>query len=115
MKRRKKKNSIGHFPDKKKLQRIRDKFSDLDFKGGNIDLPQNATEVDRVKYQLCQLIARYKRESGLLQKDIAAEIGVDDSRISDILRGKIESFSLDRLIEYAKKIHPNLRVEIIAA
>jgi predicted XRE-type DNA-binding protein len=71
--------------------------------------------VDRAKYQLCQLIARYQRERGLLQKDIARRIGVDESRISDILRGKIESFTLDRLIGYAEKLHPGLRVHVIAA
>lgn len=37
----------------------------------------------------------------------------DESRISDILRGKIESFTLDRLIGYAEKLHPGLKVEII--
>ncbi len=46
---------------------------------------------------------------------IARRIGVDESRISDILRGKIESFTLDRLIGYAEKLHPGLRVQFIAA
>ena len=71
--------------------------------------------MERAKYQLCQLIGKYQREHGLLQKEIADKIGVDESRISDILRGKIESFTLDRLISYAEKLHPRLRVEINAA
>ena len=72
-------------------------------------------EVDRAKYQLCQFIATYQREHGLLQKDIARQIGVDESRISDILRGRIAGFTLDRMIGYAKKLHPGLRVRVIAA
>jgi len=71
--------------------------------------------VERAKYQLCQLIGKYQREHGLLQKEIAEKLGVDESRISDILRRKIESFTLDRLISYAEKLHPRLRVEINAA
>ena len=103
------------FPDEVTLKRIRERLSDPNYRGGNLALPKNATEVDRAKYQLCQLIARYQRERGLLQKDIARKIGVDESRISDILRGKIESFTLDRLISYAEKLHPGLRVQVIAA
>ncbi len=102
-------------PDERTLRRVRDKLSDLKYSGGNRALPANATEVERAKYQLCQIIARHRREHGLLQREIAEKIGVDESRISDILRGKIESFTLDRLIGYAEKLHPGLRVEINAA
>ena len=103
------------FPDEVTLKRIREKLSDPNYRGGNLALPKNATEVDRAKYQLCQLIARYQREHALLQKDIARKIGADESRTSDILRGKIESFTLDRLISYAEKLHPRLRVQVTAA
>ena len=103
------------FPEERTLRRIRDKLSDVNYPGGNLALPANATEVERAKYQLCQLIAKYQRKHGMLQKEIADKIGVDESRISDILRGKIESFTLDRLIGYAEKLHPGLRVEIRAA
>jgi len=103
------------FPDEVALKRIREKLSDPKYQGGNLALPENATKVDRAKYQLCQLIARYQREHGLLQKDIARQIGVDESRVSAILRGKIESFTLDRLISYTEKLHPRLRVQVIAA
>ena len=103
------------FPDAVTLKRIREKLSDPKYTGGNLALPENATEVERAKYHLCQLIAKYQREHGLLQKDIARKLGVDESRISDILRGKIESFTLDRLIGYAEKLHPRLKVQVIAA
>ena len=103
------------FPDEKTLRRVRGKLSDVNYQGGNVALPANATEVDRAKYQLCQIIAKYQREHGLLQKVVAKKIGVDDSRISDILRGRFESFTLDRLVSYAEKLHPGLRVQISAA
>ena len=53
--------------------------------------------------------------NGLLQKEIAEKIGVDESRVSDILRGRLEDFTLDRLIGYTQKLHPTLRVQIDAA
>ena len=54
------------------------------------------------------LIARYQREHGVLQKDLARKIRVDESRVSDIFRGKIASFILDCLISYAEKFHSGL-------
>ena len=103
------------FPDTKMLTRIRKRLCDANYQGGNIALPKFAGEVDRAKYQICQLIARYQRKHGLLQKDTARQFGVDESRISDILPGRIEGFTLDRLISYAERLHPGLRVEVIAA
>ena len=103
------------FPVQRVLKRVRDRLSDPEYQGGNLALPADASEVDRAKLQTCQLIAKYQRENGLLQKDIAEKIGVDESRISDILRGRIEGFTLDRLIGYAEKLHPGLRIQIIAA
>lgn len=110
-----KKRSKDKFPDESTLKRIREKLSDPNYKGGNVALPSKANRVDRIKYELCQMIAKYKREHQILQKDIAERLGVDESRISDILRGKIEGFTLDRLIAYAEKLHPHLRVQIVAA
>ena len=112
MKAPRKKNA---FPDSKVLARIRKSLSDPNYQGGNLALPQSASGVDRAKYQICQLIAQYQREHGLLQKDVARRLGVDESRISDIVRGRIEGFTLDRLVGYAEKLHPGLRVQVIAA
>jgi len=112
MKAPRKKNA---FPDAKVLARIRETLSDPNYQGGNLALPQSASGADRAKYQICQLIARYQRKHGLLQKDIARQLSVDESRISEILRGRIEGFTLDRLIGYAEKLHPGLRVQVIAA
>ena len=109
------KKSGTKFPDENTLKRIRENLSDPNYEGGNIALPSGASEVDRTKYHLCQLIAKYQREHSLLQKQVAEKLGIDESRISDILRGKIESFTLDRLVSYAEKLHPKLRVRIDAA
>ena len=107
--------SNAYFPDAKTLSRVRNTLSDVKYQGGNVALPAKATQVVRAKYTLCQLIARYQREHGLLQKEVAAKIGVDESRVSDLLRGKCDSFTLDRLIGYAQKLHPALQIHIDAA
>jgi predicted XRE-type DNA-binding protein len=103
------------FPDKKTLKRVRDRLSDPNYGGGNYAVPANASKIDLAKYEICQLIAKYRRENDLMQKELAERIGVDESRISDILHGKIESFTLDRLVSYGEKIFPSLRINIQAA
>lgn len=103
------------FPDESILKSIREKLSDPSYKNGNVALAENATEVDKAKYQVCQLIAKYRREHNLTQRELAKQLEIDDSRISDILRGKMEGFTLDRLLGYAAKLHQNIRVQISAA
>ena len=105
----------AYFPDARTLRRVRNTLSDVKYQGGNVALPAKTTQVERAKYELCQLIGRYQREHGLLQKEVAEKIGVDESRVSDLLRGKCDNFTLDRLIGYAQKLHPALRVHIDAA
>jgi len=110
-----KKRSIAGFPDEKVLKRVREKLSDPAYEKGNLALSESATEVERAKYQLCQLIAKYQRENKLLQKQVADKLGIDESRISELLRGKTDSFTLDRLVSYAEKLYGNVRVKIVAA
>ena len=103
------------FPPESVLKHFRDKLSSPNYKKSSIALPENPTELERAKYELCQLITKYHREHKMKQKELAAKLGIDASRMSDILRGKIDSFTLDRLLGYAEKLHPRLRLKIVAA
>lgn len=106
---------IRKFPNAATLKKVRDKLSDPDYAGGNIALPANASEVERAKYKLCQLIAKYHREHELTQRQLAKKLDIDEARISEILRGKISSFTVDRLLGYAQKVFPRVKIEILAA
>ena len=111
----KNKKTVKKFPSAPTLKNIRDELSDLGYAGGNIALPDDASEVERAKYKLCQLIAEYLRDSELTQRDLAKKIEIDEARISDILRGKISSFTIDRLMLYTQKLYPQVKIEILAA
>ena len=50
-----------------------------------------------------------------MQKQVAEKLGIDEARISEILRGKIETFTLDRLVSYAETLYDNVQVKIVAA
>jgi predicted XRE-type DNA-binding protein len=110
-----KKKAAKRFPDAATLRKVRETLSDVTYKGGNLALPGNATEVERAKFQLCQLIARFRREHELTQRDLAGMLEIDEARISECLRCKIQGFTLDRLLGYAQKLYPNVKVDIRAA
>ena len=109
------KKPIKNFPSASTLKKVRDQLSDLAFPCGNIALPKDASEVERAKFKLCQLIAKYQREHELTQRALANKLDIDEARISEILRGKIDTFTVDRLMGYTQKLYPHIKIEILAA
>lgn len=55
-------------------------------------------------------IERYLKTSSLKQKDAAARLGVTQPRLNDLLKGKIEKFTLDALVNMLG--HAGMRVEL---
>ena len=109
------KNKSNKFPSEKILKEIREKYSDSNFDGGHWVVADDASVADHTKYQLCQYIIRYLRENELSQRDVAAKLGINEARISEIVRGRIDHFTVDRLIDYATQLYPDIKVEISAA
>ena len=52
----------------------------------------------RMRAQLMIEIERYVKKSGLSQTAVAKRLGVTQPRLNDLLRGKIDKFSLDALV-----------------
>jgi len=108
-----KKGKFGNaFPPEDVLKAMREKLSDPNYQGSNIAPPKSASKAERLKYDLSQMIARYRHEHNLLQKELAEKLGIDESRISEILRGKLEDFSLERLMGYVEVLYPHVRIGI---
>ena len=55
----------------------------------------------RARSELMMSLTEVIRECGITQGDAAALFGVTQPRISDLMRGKINLFSLDTLIDMA--------------
>ena len=64
------------------------------------DTPQQAASM-RAKAELMRALEQTIRQRGMTQQDAAALFGVTQPRISDLMRGKINLFSLDALIDMA--------------
>ena len=61
-----------------------------------------------LRSNLMTRIERYVKASGLSQKEAAARLGVTQPRLNDLLKGKIEKFSLDALVNMLG--HAGMRV-----
>ncbi len=64
------------------------------------DTPQHAASM-RARSELMMNLTEVIRERGMTQGDAAALFGVTQPRVSDLMRGKINLFSLDTLIDMA--------------
>ncbi|BBL35774.1 hypothetical protein Nstercoris_02050 [Nitrosomonas stercoris] len=71
--------------------------------------PQQATSM-KMRSQLLIILQKHLKNSGLTQSKAAKLLGVTQPRISDLMRGKIDLFSLESLIDMVASI--GLKVEI---
>jgi predicted XRE-type DNA-binding protein len=106
--------STVRYPDEKDIKSFMDQLSSDEVLGSSV-LPQNASESDKVKFKLCSKIVEYKLKHNLTQKELAEKLGLDEPETSRVLHYKIERYSIERLLNYAKILHPKLTLEIFAA
>jgi predicted XRE-type DNA-binding protein len=76
------------------------------------DLGFGAEEAANLKLRAMLMVEleKYIQEKHLTQKRAAERLGVTQPRISDLMRGKIELFSVDTLITMLT--HAGLRVDV---
>jgi len=102
------------YPDEKDLNEILGKLSSDEVLGSSV-IPKNASEVDKVKYKLCGKILEYKLSHKMSQKELSERLGLDEPETSRVLNYKIERYSIERLLAYAKALYPKLTLEVLAA
>jgi predicted XRE-type DNA-binding protein len=109
-----KSKSESLFPSRKRLDEVKARLSDPKVLGSSL-LPDGASQIDQMKFKACEAIVKFRRSNNLKQKELAARLGIDESRMSEILHYKIDGFTLDRLLGYAQELYPNLKLDLIAA
>ncbi|CAG8472466.1 11197_t:CDS:2 [Ambispora gerdemannii] len=77
------------------------------YEGGNIGLLENPTLEERTKYKLCKSILTYQLKNKLPLEQVAEKLAISEEELYDICRGKINDFSIARLIFYLEKLTPN--------
>jgi len=73
------------------------------------DTPEEATNM-KIRSQLMMKLKSHITNSGLSQADAAKVLGITQPRVSDLMRGKINLFGVDALVNMAAKA--GLQVEL---
>ena len=102
-------NDAIRFPSEETLRRMRKKLSRAK---GSLALPPNADLLDKSKYELCKQFVKHCQEHGITQRQLAAMIGANESRVSEIVHYHIHKLTLDRLVKYLEKIKPKAEVKV---
>lgn len=82
-------------------------FLDLGF------LPEEAAVLKMRSDLMCGLRG-FIRDRKLTQREAAQRLGVSQSRVSDLVRGKWEKFSLEMLITLAARVGRRVVVRLVA-
>ena len=81
---------------------------------GNIfkDLACEDAENLRVRSSLMIQVKQYVKQKSLTQKAAAELLGITQPRMSDLMRGKIDLFSIDTLINMLARAGLHISVEV---
>ncbi len=97
------------FPSEKELKSIRAKLEKAE---PSRLLPKNASKADYVKYKLCEKFVIYLIEHKISQVQVARKLRVDPSRINEIIKYRIDLFTVDKLMDLAERLHLEFDVEV---
>ena len=97
------------FPSEEVLKAVRKKLADVP---GSYLLPEDASLVDKAKYEVCKQFVVILRKRSLSRRELAKLIDVPETRMSEIVRYHIHKFTLDKLLSYLEKMKPDVKFNI---
>src|ERR1700734_2700473 len=99
-------------PKSKEFKKFLERIEDPNYQGGSWALPENATTTEKIKYDICEKVIKYKREKKLTTEKLAQKISLSLAETEDILHYRTDYFTLDRLMSYVSKLFPTNEVKI---
>src|SRR3954469_25861785 len=84
---------------------------------GNVfaDLELPDADERMLKAQLAVQIRRFIEEKGWTQTEAAEAVGLDQPKVSHLLRGRLAGFSVDRLLSILNRLGHSVEVRISAS
>ena len=81
---------------------------------GNVfeDLGYRDPEEAKAKANLAWYISSVIKQRGLTQVEAAEILGIDQPKVSNLVRGKLRDFSLERLIRFVIALGNDVRIEV---
>ena len=78
------------------------------FKDLGLDQPEELLARSKLLTEVCKLIKASKRT----QKEIAVELGITQSKVSLLMRGRLSAFSTETLIHYLSLLGCNVNIRV---
>jgi predicted XRE-type DNA-binding protein len=78
------------------------------------DLGLDDSDEMRARSDLMSEVVHIIRESGLPQKEIALILGISEPKVSSLMKGKINDFSTDTLMQYLTKVGCKVKISVEA-
>lgn len=100
------------FPDEAEIERVIKRMTQPGYRRINKLLPPNASEQDKVKYNLCKSIIRYSRENNLSEQELKQKLNIDQVKLEYVLFCHLGQFNLEELIDYVAKLMGHLEVKV---
>ena len=97
------------FPSEKELKKVRKK---LEKAKPSYMLPENPTLAEGIKYTLCKKFVIYILKNNISQIQLAKKLKIDPARVSEIVRYRIDLYTIDKLIELAERLELDLKSKV---
>jgi predicted XRE-type DNA-binding protein len=79
---------------------------------GSLAPPANPTPLEKFRHDIQQKFVVYRRKANISQREMADLLGVDEGKVSKLLRNRLDEFSTDRLIDLYTKIEPDVKLKV---
>jgi len=106
-----KKKQYG-FPDEAEIERVIKRMTQPGYRRINKGLFPNASEQDKVKYNLCQSIGDYCDDNQLSEQKLSQKLGINQEKLEYILFCHIDKLTVEELINYIDKLTGHLEVKV---
>lgn len=97
------------FPDEKKLKDIREKLGSIE---PSRTIPEKATKAEIVKYKICEKFVSYLLKSNVSQAELARRLNMDPARLNEVVKYRVDLFTIDKLLEFAERLDPNIDINV---
>lgn len=97
------------FPNKEKVEKMR---AILEKAEPSRTLSKNATTAERIKYKICEKFVSYILDNGVSQIELARQLKMDPARLNEIVKYRIDLFTIDKLVEFADRLDPKFKIEV---
>ena len=93
-----KKQSI--LPPKREIERVCQIVSKPGFRRVNIGLKPNASEAEKIKYDLCKSIVHYQQENDFSETELTQKLGITQTKLEYIIFCHLDKVGLEELKDH---------------